>query len=55
MPAVHQSEVEEILEVVLHVSTVKPQKTEIKTVTKTGIYRQATAKFSMLALHNAPI
>ena len=34
--------------------TVKPQKTEIEIVTKTGFYRKATALCSMLAIQNAP-
>ena len=33
--------------------TVKPRETEIKFVTKTVFYSQATAKCSILALHNA--
>ena len=36
-------------------NTVKPQTTEIKMVTKAGIYRQTTAQCSILALQNAPI
>ena len=34
---------------------VKPRKSELKIVTKTGFYRQATAQCSMLALQNAHI
>ena len=38
-----------------YLSTMKPQKTKIKIVTKILFYRQAIAKYSMLALHTTPI
>ena len=36
-------------------TTVKPRKTKLKNVTKSGLYRQATAKCNMLVLQNAHV
>ena len=38
-----------------HLCTSKPRKPEIKMVTKTGFFRQATTQCSMIAIQNAPV